>query len=392
MVIDNSQYITKAKENKIVVVIPVYNNVSTIAAVISDVRKYVEDVWVVNDGSTDSTLDVLSGIEGIHILSYNQNRGKGYALRLAIKETHKAGFRYMISMDADGQHYATDIPHFIEEIEKYPDSLLVGARNLNADNMPGKNSFANKFSNFWYRVETLQKLSDTQSGFRLYPLTLLHKVNFITNRYEFEVEVLVRSAWRGVRVANIPISVYYPPKEERVSHFKPAKDFTRISILNTCLVLVALLVYYPYVFFKSLSIKNIKCFFNKYVFNSTDSNVKMSASIALGVFCGIIPIWGYQLVFAGVSAHLLKLNKVVAMISSNISIPPMIPFILYGSLVLGGIFFDNPLWIDIHQVSFQTVAEALLQYVVGSVMLAIIAFLVVFLSTLCIFSFTRHKR
>lgn len=392
MVIDNSQYINKAKENKIVVVIPVYNNVSTIAAVISDVRKYVEDVWVVNDGSTDSTLDVLSGIEGIHILSYNQNRGKGYALRLAIKETHKAGFRYMISMDADGQHYATDIPHFIEEIEKYPDSLLVGARNLNADNMPGKNSFANKFSNFWYRVETLQKLSDTQSGFRLYPLTLLHKVNFITNRYEFEVEVLVRSAWRGVRVANIPISVYYPPKEERVSHFKPAKDFTRISILNTCLVLVALLGYYPYVFFKSLSIKNIKYFFNKYVFNSTDSNVKMSASIALGVFCGIIPIWGYQLVFAGVSAHLLKLNKVVAMISSNISIPPMIPFILYGSLVLGGIFFDKPLWIDIHQVSFQTVAEALLQYVVGSVMLAIIAFLVVFLSTLCIFSFTRHKR
>ena len=252
MVIDNSQYINKAKENKIVVVIPVYNNVSTIAAVISDVRKYVEDVWVVNDGSTDSTLDVLSGIEGIHILSYNQNRGKGYALRLAIKETHKAGFRYMISMDADGQHYATDIPHFIEEIEKYPDSLLVGARNLNADNMPGKNSFANKFSNFWYRVETLQKLSDTQSGFRLYPLTLLHKVNFITNRYEFEVEVLVRSAWRGVRVANIPISVYYPPKEERVSHFKPAKDFTRISILNTCLVLVALLGYYPDVFFKSL--------------------------------------------------------------------------------------------------------------------------------------------
>ena len=118
----------------------------------------------------------------------------------------------------------------------------------------------------------------------------------------------------------------------------------------------------------------------------------MSASIALGVFCGIIPIWGYQLVFAGVSAHLLKLNKVVAMISSNISIPPMIPFILYGSLVLGGIFFDNPLWIDIHQVSFQTVAEALLQYVVGSVMLAIIAFLIVFLSTWCIFSFTRHKR
>ncbi|MGM9814540.1 MAG: DUF2062 domain-containing protein [Candidatus Aphodosoma sp.] len=387
-----SQYKAVAKEKNIVVVIPVYNNSRTIAKVIQDAKQYVDDVWVVNDGSTDSTLDILSTIEGVHVLSYSENRGKGYALRLAIKETYNAGYRYMISMDADGQHFASDIPYFIEEIDKFPNSLIVGSRNLNADNMPGKNSFANKFSNFWYKVETFQKLSDTQSGFRLYPLSEIHNVHFYTNRYEFEVEVLVRSAWRGVRVVNIPISVYYPPKEERVSHFKPAKDFTRISILNTILVLVALLVYYPYLFFKSLSVKNIKAFFDKYVFNSSDSNIKMSASIALGVFSGIIPIWGYQLVFAGLSAHVLKLNKVVAMISSNISIPPMIPFILYGSLVLGGVFFKNPVWIDIHQISIHSVASALLQYVIGSILLAIIAFIIVFLFSFCLLSFTRHKK
>lgn len=101
--------------------------------------------------------------------------------------------------------------------------------------MPSKNTFANKFSNFWYKVETGQTLSDSQSGFRLYPLTRLKGMRFYTPRYEFEVEVIVRAAWRGVAVKNIPIRVYYPPQEERVSHFKPAKDFTRISVLNTCL-------------------------------------------------------------------------------------------------------------------------------------------------------------
>ena len=85
---------------------------------------------------------------------------------------------------------------FLEEIEKTPDALLVGARNLRSDNMPGKNTFANKFSNFWFRVETGMRLDDTQSGFRLYPVRRMKGMRFLTRRYEFEVEVLVRAAWR----------------------------------------------------------------------------------------------------------------------------------------------------------------------------------------------------
>ena len=89
--------------------------------------------------------------------------------------------------------------------------------------MPSENTFANKFSNFWYKVETGQTLTDTQSGFRLYPLEKLQSIRFITRRYEFEVEVIVRAAWRGINVENVPIKVYYPPKDERVSHFRPLK-------------------------------------------------------------------------------------------------------------------------------------------------------------------------
>ena len=119
-----------------VVVIPTYNNAGTIAQVIADVKEYASDIVVVNDGSTDQTAEILQGIEGIRVLDYAANKGKGYALKLGLKKAHEWGYRYAITIDSDGQHYADDIPTFVDRIEQAPDSLLIGARNLTADNMP----------------------------------------------------------------------------------------------------------------------------------------------------------------------------------------------------------------------------------------------------------------
>ena len=313
---------------KCAVVIPTYNNAGTIAHVIADVKAYADDIIVVNDGSTDNTANILASISDIKVIDYPKNQGKGYALRLTLNKAYEWGFHYAITIDSDGQHYADDIPTFIDKIEEKPESLLIGARNLTAENMPSKNTFANKFSNFWYKVETGQELADTQSGYRLYPLEKINNIRLITRRYEFEVEIIVRAAWRGVNVENVPIKVYYPPVEERVSHFRPLQDFTRISILNTVLVLYALLFYYPWRFLRSLTIANIKDFINKHILHSKDSNLRMALSMGWGVFCGIVPIWVYQLIFAGVSAHFMRLNKVVAIVFSNISSPPMIHIIV----------------------------------------------------------------
>ena len=367
---------------KCVVLIPTYNNAGTIAKVIADVKEYSADIIVVNDGSTDDTKNILASIENIKVIDYPNNKGKGYALKLGLKKAYEWGYRYAITIDSDGQHYADDIPTFLDKIEEKPDSLLIGARNLAADNMPSRNTFANKFSNFWYKVETGKTLSDTQSGYRLYPLEKLQNIHFITRRYEFEVEIIVRAAWRGVNVENIPIKVYYPPVEERVSHFRPLQDFTRISILNTVLVLYAFLFYYPWKFVRLLTPTNIKNFINKQVLHSKDSNAKMAAAMGWGVFCGVIPIWGYQMVFAGLSAHFMKLNKVVAMVFSNISIPPMIPFLLYGSVVLGALVLGVENAFTLDGITFETVAQSLTQYIVGSVALAIILGLLVFIISL----------
>lgn len=374
-----------------VVIIPTYNNAGTVAKVISDVKAFTADVIVVNDGSTDDTRDILATIDDIRVIDYPNNKGKGYALKLGLKRAYEWGYRYAITIDSDGQHYADDIPTFIESIEQKPDSLLIGARNLTAENMPSKNTFANRFSNFWYKVETGQELSDTQSGFRLYPLEKLQNIHFITRRYEFEVEIIVRAAWRGVNVENVPIKVYYPPVEERVSHFRPLHDFTRISILNTALVLYALLLYYPWKFLQALTYSNIKNFIETQIIHSKDSNLRMAAAMGWGVFCGIIPLWGYQMVFAGLSAHFMRLNKIVAIVFSNVSIPPMIPFILYGSMVAGAWMLNIDNIFSIDNVSLQSVGQSLCQYLIGSVALATISGMAVFAIALVVMVLCKRR-
>ena len=374
------------------VVIPTYNNSGTILRVLRDVQNYAADVFVVDDGSTDATAELLRGMEGVTRLGYAKNRGKGYALRTAIAELAKRGFRYMLAIDADGQHYADDIPSFVAAAEREPDTLFIGARCLTAENMPSKNTFANKFSNFWYRFETGHELDDTQSGFRLYPLAKLSRMHFFTSRYEFEVEVIVRASWSDVPVKNIPIKVYYPPQEERVSHFRPGKDFTRISILNTCLVVWALLVYYPILCLRWLSWSHIKSFFRDHVLSAPDSNHRMAASVAWGVMWGVLPVWGWQGVAAVATGHLFRLNKVVTFLSSNVSIPPMIPFIVFGSYALGCMLMGEELILSLEDITFESVGGSLLQYVAGSVVLAAILAGVTYVACRMLFWMFQRKR
>ena len=226
---------------RVCVIIPTYNNAGTIAQVISDVAVYCKDVIVVNDGSTDETAVILKRLSiPITLISYPQNKGKGHAL---VKGFHKAkalGFSHAITIDADGQHFAADIPLFINKMEENPEAIIVGCRNLTEKNMPRQNTFANRFSNFWFRLQTGINLPDTQSGFRLYNLKALRQLSLITSRYEAELELLVFAAWAGCPISSVNVRVYYPPTEERVSHFRPVYDFFRISVLNTILCVGAL--------------------------------------------------------------------------------------------------------------------------------------------------------
>lgn len=236
----------KLRNNKVAVIVPTYNNAGTLAAVIDTLLPYTESVFVVNDGSTDSTSEILRNYEDkIKVIHYQPNKGKGNAIRLGFMAALKSGFQYAVTIDSDGQHYVHDLEAFVENIELYPGSLLVGNRGFGHENMHANSTFANKFSNFWFRLQTCIDLPDTQSGYRLYPLLKMGKMPLWTSRYEAELELLVFSAWRGIGIRPVPVSVYYAPAGERVSHFRPFRDFFRISLLNTLLVFLAVIYGYP---------------------------------------------------------------------------------------------------------------------------------------------------
>lgn len=224
--------------------IPTYNNGGTLRDVVERVLVYCADVIVVNDGCTDSSAEILASFgDSITVVDYGKNRGKGYALKQGFKKAKAMGFQYALTIDSDGQHFPEDIPLFVEAIEQYPGALIVGSRNLNQENMPDGNTFANKFSNFWFKVQTGINLPDTQTGYRLYPLRKLPHI--FSARYEAELSLLVFSAWRGTDLVPIKINVYYPKGEERVTHFRPFWDFFRISVLNTILCLVSIIYGWP---------------------------------------------------------------------------------------------------------------------------------------------------
>ena len=242
------------RDRGICVVIPTYNNAGTIADVVRRALEYCLDVIVVADGCTDQTLDILQGIEEITVVCCAKNGGKGSALKRGFKQALQMGFAYAITLDADGQHFPEDIPTMLQANQKHPGALIVGERRgLDAMERSKGSKFANAFANFWFAIQTGRYLKDTQTGFRLYPLKKIHGLSLLTSRYEAELELLVFASWHGVEIVSEPVNVYYPPQEERVSHFRPIADFSRIFVLNTVLCLLAVVYGLPLAIWRGLT-------------------------------------------------------------------------------------------------------------------------------------------
>ncbi len=360
------------------VIIPTYNNAKTLPRVLDGVLRHTSArrVIVVNDGSTDTTPDILAGYRNITAIHLPRNKGKGNALRTGFREATARGFEYAVTIDSDGQHFPDDIPLFVRAIKADGPALLIGDRNMEREGIPGKSSFGNRFSNFWFRFETGISLSDTQSGFRLYPLTELQGIRFYTTKFEFEVEVIVKAAWRGIAVRNLPIRVLYDPAE-RVSHFRPFRDFTRISILNTWLVLVTLFYIRPRDYFRTFREKGFRRFFLEDLLHSDDTPLKKASSVALGVWVGLSPFWGFHTLLVLFLAVVLRLNKLIAFAFSNVSLPPLIPFIIYACLQIGTALLGTHTGDAFHWQDIGTyrpfIQQHLQEYVLGSLVLATVS-------------------
>ncbi|MBQ0116989.1 MAG: DUF2062 domain-containing protein [Flavobacterium sp.] len=369
----------------ICVIIPTYNNPKTLERIILGVLEYTKNIIVVDDGSGQVTKTILSKFDTLEILTFEANQGKGKALQAGFRKAQSMGYAHAITIDSDGQHFPQDLPVFFDEIQKSTAPvLLIGSRNMDQKHIPKKSSFGNKFSNFWFKFETGISLSDTQSGYRSYPLASLPN-HFYTSKFEFEIEIIVRMAWRGVVVKNIPINVLYD-MDERVSHFRPFRDFTRISIVNTVLVLILFLYIKPRDLYRTFQKKSFSKFVKEDLLSLSDTPEKKAWSMALGTFIGIAPFWGFQSFLAITLAMTFRLNKALSFTCSNISIPPMIPILILGSLQLGGYLLSVDVSLpEIKSITLEVIKTHLLTYVVGSFSLAIISATVVGLTALLFF-------
>ena len=362
------------REKKVCVLVPTYNNEQTLERVLTGILRYTDQIVVVNDGSTDSTSQILEKFRNVEIVTYPINKGKGYALRQGFMKALSSGYHYAISIDSDGQHFADDLPAFLAALDRHAGSIIIGERNMDQEGIPGKSNFGRNFSNFWFRFETGIRLNDTQSGFRLYPIQRLKDIDFVTRKFEFEIEVLVRAAWAGIPVCEVPVNVFYPEKSKRVSHFRPIRDFTRITILNTVFVVVTLLYILPRNFIRSFSSgKGFWRTLRDLLFNPSESDSIKAASVGFGIFMGIFPIWGFQLIIAIAVAFLLKLNRPLVIIAANISIPPITPIILFLSHMTGAVWMgDRAVHISFDEtLSMELLRNSILQYLLGAVTLSI---------------------
>ena len=373
-------------------VIPTFNNKNTVKEVALGCRQHLTNVLVVDDGSTESNIPELFAATDIKILKHERNLGKGRAIRTALDFIRKQGGKFMLTLDADGQHYPQDIDKFILALEKDQTSMIIGCRDFKQNNVPGKSQFGRAFSNFWVRLETGAIIQDTQSGFRCYPVEYTSKIKTSGNYYDFETEILTRSSWAGLKLKEVPINVFYPQPSLRVSSFHPVVDNLRISLMHIRLLGRRLLpLPYPKVIQppKDLKTTNIlihpvKLLKNLLKENSTPLGLAISASV--GIILGVLPLLSVHILAVLYVTNRLHLNKIMALSIQNLCMPPFVPVacIELGHFMLYGEWITDISW----QTTMGSLPARIWEWFVGSLILApllgIIAGIIIYFCALVI--------
>ena len=220
------------------ILIPTYNTGSILRGTVASALGHSTPVWVVVDGSTDGSVETIRDFEQSHagqfrLIQLPQNAGKGSAVLHGLREAIEAGFSHVLTMDADGQHPASSIPIFLKRSAEHPEAAVFGRPVFDAS-APALRVNGRKVSNFWANLETLGwGIDDSLFGMRLYPAKELLEVfesTCFARRFDFDPEVAVRLAWRGVPIVNLPTPVRYPSKEEGgISQFRYLRDNTLLT-------------------------------------------------------------------------------------------------------------------------------------------------------------------
>ena len=382
-------------ELKTLVVIPVYNHVKTLREVAEGALAQGFPVLVLDDGSTDGS---LCSVEDLPVMRHRLplNEGKGGAILAAAQLARDSGYQAIITMDADGQHDPADAQLLQEAAASFWPCIVIGARRMETLNVPRSSLFGRDFSNFWVRIECGRTLPDTQSGYRLYPVEFLESSRFLSRRYTFEIEVLVRGSWAGLPILSTPVSVYYPPGDERISHFHKFRDNLRLSFLHTFLVTRSLIpwphrrlfrggtdaerlpsIFKPALFFKALTREH-------------SSPAQLAAAVWVGIFLGSLPIIPFGIAAIVYACHKLHLNKLAAVGASNICCAPFVPFLC---IELGHYLIHGSFWYQFNRQTLLTeIHYRLWEWLLGALLIGPLLGIVGALLTYLLVRTLRNRR
>jgi len=334
---------------RVLVVIPVYNHGGSLREVVAGCLDGGWPVLVVDDGSNDGGPEQLDDLP-CKVHHHSRNLGKGAAILTGARLASQWGYDAIVTVDADGQLDPREIGLLVDEARCRWPILVVGARRMDRDNAPRSSLFGRKFSNFWVRLECGRDLPDTQSGFRLYPVEPLSQLPVRTRRYDFEVEVLARAAWAGLRIGSVPVSVRYAEGERHNSHFHQLKDNLRLTLLHTTLVTRALFPWPhrrlagtpPSISSAEMAGRRHPLRLLRHLVREHGSPLELAVAVWMGIFLGALPLIAVHTVVILYVTHRLHLNKIAAVAASQFCAPPILPvvcvevgyFLRHGALLL----------------------------------------------------------
>jgi glycosyltransferase involved in cell wall biosynthesis len=362
--------------SQILLVIPLFNHGNTVRAVVERARAAGWPVLVVDDGSGDGGAERVADLN-CQVIRLDRNRGKGAAILAGAAHALARGFAAIITVDADGQLDPAEAGRLAAAAAGQWPAIVVGARRMTKDNAPGASRFGRAFSNFWIRLECGRDLPDTQSGYRLYPVRELLALKTGCRRYDFEVEILTRSAWAGLPILTVPVAVHYPAAVDRESHFHQFKDNFRLTCLHTRLVARALLPWSHQRLFGQVPREIMAERRERWsllhpvrlaqrLCREHSSALQLASAAWLGIFLGALPLIACHTVVLLYVCHRLHLNKLTAVTASQLCMPPLVPvlciqtgyFLRHGRLLLD-LSWDTMV-VQIHQRLWEWLLGALL--------------------------------
>lgn len=241
-------------------VVPVYNHGSTLEFVVKQLSEYGFPIIVVDDGNNEVNKKFISEVEQkyskVVVVTRKKNGGKGKAMNDGVRKAYEMGLSHILQIDSDGQHDAGRIGHFLEVSKSNPEAVICGYPEYD-ENAPAKRVNGRKIANAWIHLVTLSnEIKDSMIGFRVYPVEPYYKLisgfAFIDGRMGYDIDILVRFSWKGIKIISESVKISYPI--DGVSNFRMVRDNIRISLTYAKLV-IGMIVRLPILIFRKIGKK-----------------------------------------------------------------------------------------------------------------------------------------